>query len=112
MSEHNRSLRVATIVPAPACGVGSAHMAMGTKVLLDDGSELDGVQSIELKASVDTGVWVAVITVMPLEVPQIVADAEIVEGEVIESTTVDGRTIEVPGRAAHVARDPGIRHAE
>jgi hypothetical protein len=85
---------------------------MGTKVLLSDGSELDGVQSIELKASVDTGVWVAVITVMPLEVPQIVADAEIVKGEVIEFTTVDGRTIEVPPRAADVARERSKRGAD
>ncbi|WP_438283110.1 hypothetical protein [Pseudomonas alabamensis] len=95
MSEHHRPLRVATIIPAPASSNGTAHMAMGTRVLLSDGSELGGVQSIELKASGETGVWQAVITVLPLEAPQIVADAAIVEGEVIEFTTVDGRHTKV-----------------
>ncbi|MBA1194985.1 hypothetical protein G7007_19345 [Pseudomonas entomophila] len=95
MSEHHKPLRVATIIPAPASCSSNAHMTMGTKVLLSDGSELRGVQSIELKASAESGAWQAVITVLPLEVPQIVADAEIVEGEAIEFTTVDGRHTKV-----------------
>jgi len=95
MSDQNKSLYVATVLPAAQSIAGSAHMAIGTKILLSDGSKLDGMQSIELKASVETDVWQAVITVLPLEVPQIVPDVETVEGEVIEFTTVDGRHTKV-----------------
>lgn len=55
---------------------------MGTKVLLSDGSELAGVLSVELKASVDNGAWHAVITVMPREIPTVSAEARVVEVDV------------------------------
>ncbi|WP_236247808.1 hypothetical protein [Pseudomonas mosselii] len=82
MSEQSKSLAVATIVPAPQKSPGGAHAVMGTKVLLSDGSELGGVMSVELKASVDSGVWCAVITVLPREIPQVTAEAQVVEVDV------------------------------
>ena len=82
MSEPNKSLAVATIVPAPKTSPHSPHCVMGTKVLLSDGSELTGVMSVELKASMESGAWIAVITVMPREIPVVTANAEIVEGVV------------------------------
>lgn len=77
MSEQSKSLAVATIVPAPNTNPNSPHLAMGTKVLLSDGSELEGVLSIELKASVDHPVWHAVITVLPREIPVVTTDAQV-----------------------------------
>ncbi|MEF0148431.1 hypothetical protein [Pseudomonas guariconensis] len=82
MSEQSKSLSVATIVPAPKSSPGGPHQVMGTKVLLSDGAELDGVLSVELKASVDTGVWHAVITVLPREIPKISSEAEVVEVDI------------------------------
>ncbi|PPS61042.1 hypothetical protein CR917_08760 [Pseudomonas sp. BRM28] len=55
---------------------------MGTKVLLSDGSELDGVLSVELKASVENGAWHAVITVLPREIPVVSAEAQVVEVDI------------------------------
>ncbi len=55
---------------------------MGTKVLLSDGSELQGVLSVELKASLESGVWHAVITVLPREAPIVSAKAQVVEAGV------------------------------
>ncbi|MDD2035908.1 hypothetical protein NP572_05685 [Pseudomonas putida] len=77
MSEQSKSLAVATIVPAPNTNPNSPHLATGTKVLLSDGSELEGVLSIELKASVGNPVWCAVITVLPREIPVVTADAQV-----------------------------------
>ncbi|MDF0731032.1 hypothetical protein P0Y43_09885 [Pseudomonas entomophila] len=82
MSEQSKSLAVATIVPPPKTNTDCAHLAMGTKVLLSDGSELEGVTSVELKASVDSGVWQAVITVLPREIPVLAAEAQVVELDV------------------------------
>lgn len=82
MSEQSKSLSVATIVPAPKSSPSGPHQVMGTKVLLSDGAELDGVLSVELKASVDTGVWHAVITVLPREIPQVTAETKVVEVDV------------------------------
>lgn len=82
MSEQGKSLAVATIVPAPKNSPDSAHQAMGTKILLSDGSELGGVTSVVLKASVESGVWEAVITVLPREIPTVGANAEFVELDV------------------------------
>ncbi|MBF8728865.1 hypothetical protein IRZ59_00240 [Pseudomonas guariconensis] len=79
MNEPNKSLAVATIVPAPNANPNGSCLATGTKVLLSDGSELEGVVSVELKASVDNPVWHAVITVLPREAPTVTADAEILE---------------------------------
>ncbi len=79
MSERSKSLSVATIVPAPKSNPNSANSAMGTKVLLSDGSELGGVVSVELKASVESGVWSAVITVLPCQIPTVSANATFVE---------------------------------
>lgn len=82
MSEQSKSLAVATIVPPPKTNPDCAHLAMGTKVLLSDGSELEGVTSVELKASVDSGVWQAVITVLPCEIPVLAAETQVVELDV------------------------------
>ncbi|WP_448176613.1 hypothetical protein [Pseudomonas putida] len=82
MSEPSKSLMVATVVPAPKSSLSSPHQVMGTKVLLSDGSELAGVMSVELKASVDNGAWHAVITVLPREIPTVSAEAQVVEVDV------------------------------
>lgn len=87
MSEQSKSLVVATIVPPAKTSPNSAHPVMGTKVLLSDGSELEGVTSVELKASVDTGVWHAVITVLPREIPVVAAEAQVVE---VDSSDLKG----------------------
>ncbi|MDG9890574.1 hypothetical protein [Pseudomonas juntendi] len=79
MSEPSKSLMVATVVPAPKSNPNSPHQVMGTKVLLSDGSELQGVLSVELKASVENGAWHAVITVLPREAPIVSAEAQVVE---------------------------------
>ncbi len=82
MSEPSKSLAVATIVPAPKSNPNGPHQVMGTKVLLSDGSELQGVLSVELKASVENGAWHAVITVLPREIPQVSAEAQVVEVDI------------------------------
>lgn len=82
MNELSKSLSVATIVPAEKNNPGSPHLVMGTKVLLSDGSELDGVLSVELKASVENGAWHAVITVLPREIPVVSAEAQVVEVDI------------------------------
>lgn len=82
MSEPSKSLAVATIVPAIKSHPDSPHPVMGTKVLLSDGSELNGVMSVELKASVESGVWHAVITVLPREIPTICANTRFVEVDI------------------------------
>ncbi|MCK2124414.1 hypothetical protein [Pseudomonas sp. PNPG3] len=79
MSEPRKSLMVATIVPALKSNPNSPHQVMGTKVLLSDGSELQGVLGVVLKASVENGAWHAVITVLPREVPIVSAEAQVVE---------------------------------
>ena len=68
--------RVATIIPAPPKDGNSCHLTQGTRVLLDDGSELDGVVSITLSA-VSNGLWSATIEVLPQVVPSITANAEV-----------------------------------
>lgn len=82
MSEQGKSLSVVTIVPAPKSSPDGAHPAMGTKVLLSDGSELGGVVSVELKASAESGAWSAVITVLPCQIPTVSASATFVELDV------------------------------
>ncbi|WEA21954.1 hypothetical protein [Pseudomonas juntendi] len=82
MNDQSKSLAVATIVPAPNTNPNSPHLAKGTKVLLSDGSELEGVLSIELKVSVDNPVWHAVITVLPREIPVVTVDAQVDQIEV------------------------------
>jgi hypothetical protein len=86
MSKQDTSLTVVTIVPPAKSNPTGPHLVMGTKVLLSDGSELGGVQSVELKASVETGIWQAVITVLPREVPQI--DAETALTQIEECTAL------------------------
>lgn len=84
MSEPSKSLQVVTIVPAPKQNPSCPHQVMGTKVLLSDGSELDGVTSLVLKACPTRGVWEAVITVLPREIPPVSGSAEFVEADISE----------------------------
>ncbi|MBI6886468.1 hypothetical protein [Pseudomonas putida] len=95
MSEPSKSLMVATVVPTPKSNPSSPHQVMGTKVLLSDGSELAGVMSVELKASVDNGAWHAVITVLPREIPTVSAEAQVVEVDVSSLADDAGRYIRV-----------------
>ena len=83
MSEQKNSLSVVTILP-PACqSPGSIQTAQGTKVMLSDGSELDRVHSVELKA-VAGGAWKAIITVWPEVIQLVNAEAEIVEVDITD----------------------------
>jgi hypothetical protein len=71
-----KHVRVATIIPAPQKDGNASHPTQGTRVLLSDGSELDGVVSITLSAA-PNGLWAATIEVMPQVVPSITANAEV-----------------------------------
>ena len=53
---------------------GSAH---GTKVELEDGSKLGGIQSIKLEASVADPVWKMTLDVKPNFLHQVPADVEL-----------------------------------
>ncbi|MBD1598591.1 hypothetical protein [Pseudomonas typographi] len=86
MSEQAKSLQVVTILPPPNQHPGSVQLAMGTKVILSDGSELAGVTAVSLKAAAG-GVWEATISVLPQIIQPVVANAEVVEIDV--TTLVD-----------------------
>ncbi|AUX84873.1 hypothetical protein C3F34_01480 [Acinetobacter sp. ACNIH2] len=73
--------RVVSIIPPLKEGNKHAHLAQGTKVLLDDGSYLEGVMSITLKAEVDQP-WKAIIEVYPTNQKQI--DALVEELKVVQ----------------------------
>lgn len=77
-------LKVATIIPGEKTEGSSFHQAMGTKVVLSDGSELTGVTAITLRAEAG-GIWKAVIEVYPDRVLAITADAE---AHVVEATAM------------------------
>lgn len=64
-------MKIVTVVPGPK-GKNGIHMANGTKVVLDDGSELQNIQQIALYASAG-GVWTACITVVLPTTPEITA---------------------------------------
>ena len=85
MSEQQNSLSVVTILPPPNQNPGTAQMAIGTKVILSDGSELARVHSVELKAEAG-GIWKAVITVFPEIIQPVNAEAEIVVVDVTALT--------------------------
>lgn len=85
MNEQVNSLSVVQIVPPSNPRPNSAHLAMGTKVLLSDGSELSGVTSIMLSASAG-GVWEATITVLPQSVLPVQASASFVVADVASLT--------------------------
>ncbi|WP_341520723.1 hypothetical protein AABC73_20580 [Pseudomonas sp. G.S.17] len=91
-----KRVRVATIIPAPQRDGNSCHMTQGTRVLLDDGSELDGVVSITLRAE-PNGLWAATIEVMPQVVPSITANAEV---KVIDITALKDESREYAAVAA------------
>jgi hypothetical protein len=61
--------------------IAGVHHANGTKVLLDDGSYLEGVKSITLKAEVNQP-WKAIIEVHPTNQKQI--DALVEELKVVQ----------------------------
>lgn len=66
-------MRVLTVVPGPTDPTTGYHLAQGTKVILDDGSELQGVHGISLRAGVG-GVWTATIECSICQVPTIKAN--------------------------------------
>ena len=81
--------KVVSIIPPQKEGDKHAHLAQSTKVLLDDGSYLEGVVSITLKAEVNHP-WKAIIEVYPTNQKQIdalIEDLKVVQrGEVTETT--------------------------
>ena len=83
MNEPKNSLSVVTILPPPNQNPGGVQMAQGTKVMLSNGSELNGVQSVTLSAKAG-GVWQATITVLPEIIQPVNAKAHIVEVEVTD----------------------------
>jgi hypothetical protein len=94
-----KTLSVVTILPPAHQKPGQAQPAMGTKVMLSDGSELHGVMSIILTAEPgDT--WKATITVRPERIEAITAHAFIIQEpepfqgqahDVVEVTTMGER---------------------
>jgi hypothetical protein len=78
VTDSTKALRVVTILPPAHQRPGQAQPAMGTKVMLSDGSELNGVISITLTAEPgDT--WKATIIVRPEHIEAITAQALIIE---------------------------------
>ncbi|WP_448761870.1 hypothetical protein [Acinetobacter tandoii] len=73
--------KVVSIIPPHKDGDKYANSAQGTKVLLDDGSYLEGVMSITLKAEVNQP-WKAIIEVHPTNQKQI--DALVEELKVVQ----------------------------
>lgn len=73
--------RVVSIIPSHKDSETGVHVVQGTKVLLDDGSYLQGINSITLKAEAGKP-WVAVIEVYPINQKQI--DALVEELKVIK----------------------------
>jgi hypothetical protein len=73
--------KVVSIIPSHKDSDTGVHVAQGTKVLLDDGSYLQGINSITLKAEVGQP-WKAVIEVHPTNQKQI--DALVEELKVVQ----------------------------
>ncbi|MHA3083747.1 hypothetical protein ACX1NX_11405 [Acinetobacter sp. ANC 5383] len=78
--------RVVSVIPPHKDNDTTAHAAQGTKVLLDDGSRLEGVNKVTLVAEAGKA-WKAIIEVYPTNQKQI--DALIEEIQVIS----DGSTM-------------------
>ena len=78
MSESTNCVSVATIIPSASLNPNSPQPTMGTRVMLSDGSELEGVTSITMTAE-PGGVWKATITVLPHNVEPITAEVMVVE---------------------------------
>jgi hypothetical protein len=78
VSESTNCVSVATIIPLASLNPNSPQPTMGTRVMLSDGSELEGVTSITMTAE-PGGVWKATITVMPHRVEPITAEVMVVE---------------------------------
>ncbi|WP_315075545.1 hypothetical protein [Acinetobacter guillouiae] len=75
--------RVVSVIPAPNNNSKhQSHLVNGTKVLLDDGSYLQGVVKVTLVAEYDN-LWKAVIEVYPTNQQQI--DAVLSELQVVDS---------------------------
>jgi len=77
--------KVVSIIPPQKDDDTGPHKAQGTRVLLDDGSRLEGVKKVTLVAEAGD-VWKAIIELSPVNQKQI--DALIEEIQVIE----DGKT--------------------
>lgn len=76
MNDSTKCLAVAKIVPRSDQDPKAVLNAIGTKVMLSDGSELSNVTSVRVEADTDTKYWVAKIElkvylsqVGPLEAP-------------------------------------------
>ncbi|MHA3078791.1 hypothetical protein [Acinetobacter sp. ANC 5502] len=87
--------KVVSVIPSHKDDDTNAHAAWGTKVLLDDGSRLEGVHKITLVAEAGE-VWKAIIEVYPKNQKQI--DALIEEIQVInhEATDTQAKTTTPP----------------
>lgn len=95
MSEQKNSLSVVTILPPPSQKPGSAQLAMGTKVMLSDGSELARVKEVTLTARAG-GLWEATITVLPEIIQPVTADATMVVADVTSLSDESRQYAKVP----------------
>jgi len=86
--------KVVSIIPPRKEVIAGVHRANGTKVLLDDGSYLEGVKSITLKAEVGQP-WKAIIEVYPTNQKQI--DALVEELRVVQYGEVTNSTEQTTG---------------
>lgn len=91
--------KVVSIIPFEKDSDTGAHKANGTKVLLDDGSYLQGVQKITLVAKVG-GLWGAIIEVMPTNQQQISAELQAVH------------VVTVADRKAQIKKEVAVLTAE
>lgn len=82
MSEPEKFLTVAKIIPGVKKREGLPHLTRGTRVMLSDGSFLGGVTKIKLTADTND-LWRAEITLMPDQVLDIDALAEIKTEQVL-----------------------------
>lgn len=59
MNDSTKCLAVTKIVPLPDQNPKAVLNAIGTKVVLSDGSELSNVTAVRIEADTDTKCWVA-----------------------------------------------------
>jgi hypothetical protein len=101
VSESTNCVNVATIIPPASLSPNSPMPAMGTRVMLSDGSELTGITSIAMTAE-PGGVWKATITVLPHNFEPI--NAEVMVVEAVEAVGPDEQLLEVTAISDRVRR--------
>lgn len=82
--------KVVSIIPADKETESGAHKVRGSKILLDDGSYLEGAHKVTLVADVQDGLWRAIIEVRPTKQSEISAQVN-----AINISLLDDRKAEI-----------------